>query len=234
MGILRKILSNKPVSRKLTLFLLKAHSKIYALISECATFSEGGLHPKHRLMNYHDFFSDNVGRGDRVLDLGCGNGALSFDVAKKAKSVKAIDMNKEGIESCRKKYGKDNIEYIAGDIEKMEWAEKFDAALLSNVLEHIEKRAELLRKLSGITDKLIVRVPMLDRDWVALYKKELGLPYLLDVTHKTEYTLDSFVSELKDGGFSVEKCSIRFGEIWAVCRRFKNRQAADEETHGER
>lgn len=187
------------------------------MLGKFACAAEKGLHPKHRLMNYHKFFVDNVSENDSVLDLGCGNGALSFDIAKKAKFVRAIDINELNIEFCRKKYEKENIAYILGDIENIVTEEKFDIVTLSNVLEHVGDRIGLLRKLSNISKKLIIRVPMLDRDWVTLYKKELDLPYLLDPTHKIEYVLDMFMDELKQGGFETEKHLIRFGEIWAVC-----------------
>ncbi|MBU1147838.1 MAG: class I SAM-dependent methyltransferase [Candidatus Omnitrophica bacterium] len=219
MGILNKVLSNRSISRKIVLFLLRVHHKIYTMLGRYAAFSEGGLHPKHRLMDYHKFFVDNIKEGDRVLDVGCGNGALSFDLAMKAAFVTAIDINREHIEHCLKKYKKENIKYILDDIGNMPQSSRFDAAILSSVLEHIEDRAGLLQKLSKITEKIIVRVPMIDRDWVTLYRKELGLPYLLDPTHKIEYTLDIFKDELKRGCFRLEEYFIRFGEIWAVCLR---------------
>jgi len=45
-------------------------------------------------MNYHKFFLDNINQGDVVLDIGCGNGALSFDIAKRAKITKRVSPHK--------------------------------------------------------------------------------------------------------------------------------------------
>lgn len=64
----------------------------------------------------------------------------------------------------------------------------------------------------------LIRVPMLDRDWVTLYKKELGLEYRLDVTHFVEYTLNSFAKELEDAGLKMESYRVRYGEIYAVAK----------------
>ena len=50
------------------------------------------LHPKHRLMNYHQFFLDHIRPTDRVLDIGCGNGALAYDLAGKTAHVTGIDL----------------------------------------------------------------------------------------------------------------------------------------------
>ncbi|MCD6317896.1 methyltransferase [Candidatus Aerophobetes bacterium] len=43
------------------------------------------MHPKHRLMNYHKFFIDNINEKDKILDVGCGNGFLTYELAAKAK-----------------------------------------------------------------------------------------------------------------------------------------------------
>ena len=57
---------------------------------------------------------------------------------------------------------------------------------------------------------------MLNRDWITLYKKELGIEYRLDPSHYIEYTLESFEKELQKVGLSLKNYSIQFGEIWAV------------------
>ena len=77
----------KKIYKTLTKFALKLHNFSYKLATRLAIRAEGGLHPKHRLMNYHKFFVDNVSPEDTVLDMGCGNGALTFDVAQKAKKL---------------------------------------------------------------------------------------------------------------------------------------------------
>ncbi len=63
---------------------------------------------------------------------------------------------------------------------------------------------------------------MFDRDWIPLYKKELGLESRLDLTHYTEFTKASFDKELGEAGYAVESFSIQFGEIWAVVRPQSN------------
>lgn len=219
MGILKYIFIHPKIAKKAVVLLLIMHQKIYSMLGGLVSIAEGGLHPKHRLMHYHDFFIENIDKNDSVLDIGCGNGALSFDVAKKAKFVKAIDNCKTSIEICKVKYSRNNIEYITGDITKDFPKEAFDVTILSNVLEHIDNREGFLNKIGGISNKLLIRVPMINRDWVTLYKKELGLPYKLDPTHRIEYTMDSLKSELKMCGFIIKNCSVQFGEIWAVCTK---------------
>lgn len=176
--------------------------------------AEGGLHPKHRLMNYHQFFLDHIRAGDVVLDIGCGNGALACDLAKKAKRVIGIDIREKNKETW-KKCAMSNIEFLIADATTLKASEKFDVVVLSNVLEHIEHRVDFLKQIHHLAPLFLIRVPMLNRDWITLYKKELGLEYRLDKTHFIEYTMDSFVQELREPSFIVKEYSIQFGEIWA-------------------
>jgi hypothetical protein len=59
---------------------------------------------------------------------------------------------------------------------------------------------------------------MLDRDWLTLYKKELGVEYRLDKGHFIEYTEQSFRDEVKEAGYKIVKLEIRFGEIYAILK----------------
>lgn len=198
---------------KLSLWL---HSFAYKLASVLAIKAEDGLHPKHRLMNYHQFFLDHIADGDRVLDIGCGNGALAFDLAKKAKEVVAIDLVPKNIEKAESRFLKSNIAYQVADATRFSSHQTFDVVVLSNVLEHIEYRIDFLKKIKHLAPTFLIRVPMIDRDWITLYKKELGVEYRLDKTHFIEYTLETFVSELAEGDFTIKNHSVQFGEIWAV------------------
>jgi len=185
----------KIVSKLFLKSALKLHNWLYKVISVLAIKSEGGLHPKHRLIGYHQFFLNNVSGGDRVLDIGCGNGALAYDVADRVKSVTGIDIEEKNIRKAKAKYSRPNMKYIVGDATKDLTGEKFDSIILSNVLEHIEDRVGFMKSLKGLSFKYLIRVPMMDRDWVPLYKKELGIEWRLDLTHFTEYTEASFREE---------------------------------------
>jgi 2-polyprenyl-3-methyl-5-hydroxy-6-metoxy-1,4-benzoquinol methylase len=213
------ILGNKKVARYILRMLMRIHNACYSYITRFAVKAESGIHPKHRLMNYHAFFTDNVNAGDAVLDIGCGNGFLTYDVAKKAGSVTAIDQNEKNIQAARRDFNRDNIRYICGDATRYDFGEKFDVVTMSNVLEHIEDRHDFLMKVKGLAAKFLIRVPMVNRDWLTYYKRELGVEYRLDLTHEVEYTLESLQEELAEAGMQIEKASIQFGEIWAVVKK---------------
>jgi len=95
---------------------------------------------------------------------------------------------------------------------------KVSVIILSNVIEHIEDRVKFLKEIRKLAKKFLIRVPMIDRDWLTLYKKELGVEYRLDKTHFTEYTEQSFRDEVKEAGYKIVSLYIRFGEIYAVLK----------------
>lgn len=203
------------------LFLLKialhVHNDLYRIASKLAVLHEGGLHPKHRIMKYHEFFVDHVRTTDYVLDIGCGNGALAVDLAKKAKHVIGIDIREKNKQAWLK-HTESNLAFLVADATTYTPIATVDVVVLSNVLEHIEHRNEFLKHIKHLTPTFLIRVPMINRDWITLYKKELGVEYRLDKTHFTEYTLETFTSELTEAGFILENYSIQFGEIWAVVK----------------
>ncbi|MBI4710471.1 MAG: class I SAM-dependent methyltransferase [Nitrospirae bacterium] len=219
--IIKKTIFHPSISKKIAVFLLKLMNKAYYLLGIFAAAAEKGVHPKHRLTDYHRFFLDNINSEDHVLDAGCGHGLVARDVALKAREVICIDLNEKHIEGAKRNCrdipaGK--IKFIHGDATAYDFKHSFDKIILSNVLEHIEDRIGFLIKIKKLAPVFLLRVPMINRDWMTLYKKELGLEYRLDRSHFIEYTLESFKDELAKAGLEIESYSIQFGEIWAKAK----------------
>lgn len=196
---------------------LRLHNFSYRMSgSLSAAMEPDRLHPKHRLTDYHDWFAKQIRPEWVVLDIGCGNGALSFEVSRHCKKVIGIDISAENIRQAKARSG---CEFICADVTKYQFVDKFDAAILSNVLEHIEDRVSFLKKASQYCERFIIRVPMIDRDWITLYKKEMSIDYRLDPNHFIEYTLADFLEELDKAGLKLESYRVRYGELYAVAGR---------------
>ena len=197
--------------------LISLHEDLMWHINQAAIRYEKGIHPKHRLMNYHRFFVERLKKSERVLDIGCGNGAVAFSMAKAGALVTGIDMDETNIRQARKLYQHENLKFLLGDARKDLPDGNFNVIVMSNVLEHIEDRVGLLEM---IQDKFqpecwLIRVPMINRDWLVPLKKELGIPYFSDPTHYTEYTLESFKGEMAEVGLIIQHSEVKWGEIWA-------------------
>ena len=212
--------NNKSKSIK-NLFLIK--DRLDWIINERALKYGGGIHPKHYLTNYHQFFIDRIKNGDRVLDVGCGNGSVAISIAERHSNslITAIDLNKNNIKFAIEKQKKNNLKnliFINGDINECKDI-KSDVVILSNVLEHIENRSLFLKniqKFSG-ANLFLIRVPYFKRDWQIAFRKELGMYYFSDEDHKIEHTLEELKQELKVSNLKINETKIVWGEIWIKC-----------------
>lgn len=192
---------------------------LHAALSQAAIkYEPTGLHPKHRIMHYHDFFVKRVMPGDKVLDVGCGVGAVAYSVAEYGRGkVTAIDISKKNIELTSKMHSHSEVQYICGDALEYIPKKDFDVVIMSNVLEHIEERVGFLRSLvhSLPNAKYLIRVPRKDRHWSVYFREELGLKWTLDETHYTEYTYESFTKELEEADLEIVHAEFQWEEIWA-------------------
>lgn len=217
-----KIIQKSFLRKHFLNFSIWLNNYSYRLIKKfiCAP---GEDHPKHRIVNYNKFFVQNVSENDTVLDVGCFTGQTCFALASRVKNVYGIDIDKYKIEEAKKKNSFTNVKFIYGDVTDHDFSainiDGFDKVILSNVLEHIKERVELLKRMRELTDTVLLRVPMLDRDWLSVYKKENGYEYRLDPTHETEFTGEQLEKEISEGGWQIIKSVRKFGETWAILNR---------------
>ena len=197
--------------------------KIEWVINERAINYDNGIHPKHRLTNYHKFFIDRIIDGESVLDIGCGNGAVAIDIAlsKPNSKIIGIDINKESINfanGLKDLNSIKNIKFIFGNIFHQKGI-KSDVVILSNVLEHIKDRDLFLDGIISSTGakKFLIRVPLFERDWQVALRKELGIYFYSDYDHKIEHTIKEFQNELINVNLKSKELLTIWGEIWAEC-----------------
>jgi glycosyltransferase involved in cell wall biosynthesis/2-polyprenyl-3-methyl-5-hydroxy-6-metoxy-1,4-benzoquinol methylase len=181
-----------------------------------------GLHTKHRHINHYRFFADHIQEGQSVIDLGCGNGALTKQAAQKTTAqVLGIDFSENNIQKAIQDFSEENITYQLGNIYTDLPDQHYDIVIMSNVLEHLENRVEILATIKQKINPnhYLIRVPLFERDWRVPLKKELGLEYRLDLTHYIEYTQEIFEEEITQAGLMIESQETRWGEIWAVLKK---------------
>lgn len=201
--------------------LLRIEADLQLRIDGAAIAYDGGVHPKHRLTGYHDFFADRIRPGERVLDVGCGIGALAHDLAARSGArVTGIDVDPGRLRFARERYRHELLDFVEADALDYRPAERFDVVVLSNVLEHLGPRVELLRRLATATgaSRFLIRVPLLTRHWHVPLRRELGLPHLSDATHELEYEPATLEAELAKAGLAVAELRVEWGEIWAVAQ----------------
>ncbi len=172
-------------------------------------------------MQYHDFFVERISYVERVLDIGCCYGAVAYSVASRTGAiVTGIDLRAENIAKARQLFQHPNLAFRQGNALKDLPKDKFDVIVLSNILEHIEHRVEFLSTIHERLSptRILIRVPMFDREWKVPLRRELGMPFFSDRTHYTEYTLESFEKEIRAASLCLTPVQINWGEIWAEAR----------------
>lgn len=209
--------------------LLEVEEYLTRQINAVAIRYDDGIHVKHRLMRYHDFFVDRLRPGERVLDIGCGVGAVANSMATRAEAVvTGVDISRDNLATAKKHFRHPNLTFMEGDVLQELPLGSYDTIVMSNVLEHFEGRAEFLKATQSRINprRWLIRVPMINRHWLVPMRQELGLPYFSDDTHFVEYTQQSFEEEMQAAHMTITDLQINWGEIWAEVR-------STESVHGE-
>ena len=109
---------------------------------------------------------------ESVLDLCCGQGRHSVQLAKRGLKVTGLDLNPDYVELARQaaKAGKVEIETVAADMREIPFANKFDAIVnMYSSFGYLESEAEDLKVLESAAKALKtggrILLDMLNREW---------------------------------------------------------------------
>lgn len=202
--------------------LYQLHDDLERIIAERAMAYGEGVHPKHDLTRYHDFFVERIGAQERVLDIGCGYGAVARAIARArpGATVAGIDIEAPLIEQARAADNPPNLSFVLGDATRTLPDGPWTTVVLSNILEHLEDRVGFLKALLAAQSPrvVLIRVPAFERSWHVPMRKKLGIFYFNDRTHFIEHTESEFREEIAAAGLEITEFRTVWGEIWAACR----------------
>lgn len=95
------------------------------------------------------FDGAGVEEGVDVLDVACGTGVLFPDyLARKVRSVTAVDISPEMVKIAASKYPEAPITVLCGDVEDLPLGQ-FDRIMVYNAFPHFPDPENLIRVLSG-------------------------------------------------------------------------------------
>lgn len=100
-------------------------------------------------------FTD-IKSGDKVLDVGCGTGVYSLDIAKQGGVVTGIDLSPEAIDFANEWAAKEKLSFkgIVGDAEKLPSKEgTFDLVFFGAVLHHFPNCTQAIIEAKRVLKK---------------------------------------------------------------------------------
>ena len=104
-------------------------------------------------------------RGKRILDIGCGDGTLSYLISQRAGFVIDIDSSDAAIKVAKKKTRNiENIDFIKASAYYLPFKHKtFDYIISSDVIEHLQEPLKMLAEIKrGFNEKnkVIITTPL--------------------------------------------------------------------------
>ncbi len=101
--------------------------------------------------------------GDQVIDIACGHGTLSLQMARKARSVTGIDLSGAAIAAARRtarQQGIDNVSFVKADAANLSaYSDKtFDLAVTTMAIHQFNSTlaVEVLREMSRVARSIII------------------------------------------------------------------------------
>jgi ubiquinone/menaquinone biosynthesis C-methylase UbiE len=96
-------------------------------------------------------FAKNLVANKKVLDAACGEGYGSDLLAKYAKQVTGLDIDKTSIAHANDRYKKDNLNFIQGSCSQLSFDDNtFDCVVSFETLEHLSEQQEMLAEINRV------------------------------------------------------------------------------------
>lgn len=163
----------------------------------------------------------------KLLDIGCGTGELTFEVANLAKNITALDLSPISIKLAQQYYSSPNIEFLNQDIESFTRVNSYSGAY-SNMamMDMIDIKSCLTNTYSSLVDGASFIFTITHPAFWPLYWKyceEEGFNYLEKTsiirdfktrnktftnlkTHHFHRPISEYINSAIDIGFEIKEC----------------------------
>lgn len=159
----------------------------------------------------------NVGSGNRVLNIGCGDGYYNFLLSDRFKEVHGIDVNPTDIKIAKSLYAKKNISCAVASATTLPFPDNhFDRIICTEVLEHVRDHKKAIKEIARVLRKngtAIITVPSADHpisfdpiNWLLVRITGKHLPIgVWSYGHLRLYTMDRLETLFKEVGLKPMK-----------------------------
>jgi SAM-dependent methyltransferase len=144
--------------------------------------------------------------GERILDVGCGDGYYDWRISRSGARVTGIDLHEARLTFARRRYGGEGAEFLRMDAEAADLSGgAFDKALSLCVLEHLGDDERVLRNIARVMKpggRLVLTADSLTSPGITPAERE---------RHRRRYAVNAFYTpalireKLSRSGFEVER-----------------------------
>ena len=173
-----------------------------------------GVHAKHRLTGYHDFFVDRIRRAN-----GCSTSVAaraSWRTTSRRAGASLSRSTRAHGSAVRARALCASARLLRRPSARVRSRRAGAGRSASNVLEHIEQRVELLRALRerAGAGRLLIRVPVLDRDWTVPFAARSGSAFFRSRAQGRVRPAALRARARRSAGWEMGEPAFVWGEIW--------------------
>ncbi len=142
----------------------------------------------------------------KILDIGCGAGSISLNLATRGYNVFGIDISQNAVDSCKASsnfLGLKNISFERMDFPYNIPNGKFDFIICSEVLEHLKDDDVALKKIYSLLNKNGIAIISTPSKNAPLHRLGMAKEFDDRVGHLRRYTLEELVGMCKKNNFSI-------------------------------
>ena len=188
----------------------KALSAVSMRMVKITGKSKYAIHPKHLINIEPLWYLSDIKLGDRVLDIGCNNGQHTLKTSLECHKIIGLDSDKKQLNIANNSAIDQkitNVNFLPFNLEKkLPFKDKsFDKILCLDVLEHINKRKQLMIEIKRLLKPkglAFIAIPNINTSWKKIQKK-VGLNPFADPDHKVEYSLSEIKFMFPKLGFKI-------------------------------
>jgi SAM-dependent methyltransferase len=170
-----------------------------------------------------DFLLAGVRPGERVLDVGCGEGGFSAALEEAGARPVGVEVAAEPLRRARRRHPSLELHLVSGPLPF--GAAEFDVVWAGEVIEHVADGLGLLDELRRVLrpdGRLLITTPDHPRRLVwrlGLRRAAFERHFDPRADHLRFFTARTLTLLLEDAGFTVERTARRRGVVYAEARR---------------
>lgn len=166
------------------------------------------------------FLFDNLRPTDRVLDVGCSSGTISYMVSRHVTEVVGVDHDAAAISEAKRRFP--TMQFRQGDaIAFADNAPSFNVILLSHLLEHLDDPLHMLNRAAALADRIYIEVPDFEASTLNIVRSDLKRDLIYtDNDHLAEFDRAEMKALVAAAGLAITAEEYRSGvmRFWCEAR----------------